>query len=136
PLWRLSRLADRVLAWRSNRLIGGRLRRGIQAGKPEGQRSFDTLRMTKGGGCRASASLAVVNDPAAGGAPALQYNSESVGRSRRERRSLRLDDVIAHGVPDHLGERLQFQLPHDRRAVRLNRFHADAERVGDFLVAL
>lgn len=38
---------------------------------------------------------------------------------------LYFDDLILHGVPDQLADRVQFQLSHDVGAVSLGSLHAD-----------
>jgi hypothetical protein len=50
--------------------------------------------------------------------------------------SLTLDDFIANGVPDELGDRVEVLLKHDVGAMRFGSLYADAEEVRDFLVAL
>jgi hypothetical protein len=49
---------------------------------------------------------------------------------------LTLDDVIANGVADELGNRMEVQLEHDVGAMSFGGLYADAEEVSDFLVAL
>ena len=46
------------------------------------------------------------------------------------------NDVVADGVHDHLGQRVEVQLKHDVGAVSFGRIDADVEETGDFLVAL
>jgi hypothetical protein len=50
--------------------------------------------------------------------------------------SLTLDDFIANGVADELGDRMKVLLKHDVGAMSFGSLYADAKKVGDFLVAL
>jgi len=46
-----------------------------------------------------------------------------------------LDDVVADGVEDELGEGVEIEFEHDVGAVGFGGVDADVEEVGDFLVA-
>jgi len=50
--------------------------------------------------------------------------------------SLTLDNFIANGVADELGDRMKVLLKHDVGAMSFGSLYADAEEVRDFLVAL
>ena len=46
-----------------------------------------------------------------------------------------MDDFVANGVADELGDRVEIQLEHDVGPMSLGSLHADAEKTRDFLIA-
>ena len=66
------------------------------------------------------------------GALSKAVNGEAVNRGDEST----LDDIVADGVEDKLGDGVEIELEHDIGAVRFRCFYADVQKRRDFFVAL